>query len=214
MVSTVFLVVAAVLVPWTVFLGLSLPPKYDAGHWNLLGTGFDVALVCVLAYAAWAAWFGRQILASTAIVAGTLLMCDAWFDIITSIGHRDQWLTLLTGLGGELPLAVFFFWQGSSVQALAADLSRGGMQLRSPVLMPVGTRMIFHFGNLGEVAAHRVDGEPLSLLAERAAPRLADAAITDSHTVADVFARRYGRRIGEGLVQMVDQLREQLHHIG
>jgi glycosyltransferase involved in cell wall biosynthesis len=32
--------------------------------------------------------------------------------------------------------------------------------------------------------------------AERAAPRLADAAITDSHTVADVFARRYGRRIG------------------
>ena len=32
--------------------------------------------------------------------------------------------------------------------------------------------------------------------AESAAPRLADAAITDSHTVADVFARRYGRRIG------------------
>jgi glycosyltransferase involved in cell wall biosynthesis len=32
--------------------------------------------------------------------------------------------------------------------------------------------------------------------AERAAPRLADAAITDSHAVADVFERRYGRRIG------------------
>lgn len=32
--------------------------------------------------------------------------------------------------------------------------------------------------------------------AESAAPRLADAAITDSHAVADVFQRRYGRRIG------------------
>ena len=32
--------------------------------------------------------------------------------------------------------------------------------------------------------------------AESAAPRLADAAITDSHAVAEVFERRYGRRIG------------------
>jgi hypothetical protein len=108
--STVFLVGAMVLVPWTIFLGLTLPPKYNAGHWNLLWTGFDIGLLCVLGYAAWAAWFRRQILAATAIVAGTLLLCDAWFDVITSIGHRDQWLTLLTGFGGELPLAVFFFW--------------------------------------------------------------------------------------------------------
>jgi hypothetical protein len=108
--STVFLAAATALIPWTIFLGLSLPPKYDAGHWNLLWTGFDVGLFCVLGYAAWAAWFRRQILAATAIVAGTLLLCDAWFDIITSIGHRDQWLTLLTGFGGELPLALFFFW--------------------------------------------------------------------------------------------------------
>ncbi|MBI5106044.1 MAG: glycosyltransferase [Solirubrobacterales bacterium] len=32
--------------------------------------------------------------------------------------------------------------------------------------------------------------------AERGAPRWADTAITDSHRVADVFAMRYGRRIG------------------
>jgi hypothetical protein len=108
--STILLVAATALIVWTIFLGLTLPRKYDAGHWDLLWTGFDIGLFCVLGYAAWAAWFRRQVLATTAIVAGTLLLCDAWFDIITSIGHRDQWLTLLTGLGGELPLAVFFFW--------------------------------------------------------------------------------------------------------
>jgi len=108
--ATFLLLAAASLIVWTVFLGLTLPPKYDAGHWNFLWTGFDIALLCVLAYGAWAAWFRRQILATTAIVAGTLLLCDAWFDIVTSIGHRDQWLTLLTGFAGELPMALFFFW--------------------------------------------------------------------------------------------------------
>lgn len=108
--SAAFLAMAAILVPWTVFLGVSLPPKYDAGHWNILWTGFDVGLIAVLGYAAWAAWFRRQVLATTAIVAGTLLLCDAWFDIMTSIGRRDQWVTLLTGFAVELPLAVFFLW--------------------------------------------------------------------------------------------------------
>lgn len=108
--STFLLVAAMSLIGWAVFLGLTLPPRYDAGHWDLVWTGFDVALFGVLAYGAWAAWFRRQVLATTALVAGTLLLCDAWFDIVTSIGHRDQWLTLLTGLAGELPLALFFFW--------------------------------------------------------------------------------------------------------
>jgi len=106
--ASVLLVGAAALVPWTVFLGLSLPGTYDAGHWSLLWTGFDVVLLSVLGYAGWAAWFRRQILATTAIVAGTLLLCDAWFDTITSIGNRDEWLSLLTGFGAEIPLAVLF----------------------------------------------------------------------------------------------------------
>ena len=109
-VSLFFLVGVVVLIPWTIFIGLTLPPKYHANHWRLLWTGFDAALIAVLVLAAWAAWYRRQVLAAIAIVAGTLLFCDAWFDMVTSFGHRDQWLTLLTGFGAELPLAVFFFW--------------------------------------------------------------------------------------------------------
>jgi hypothetical protein len=106
--ASLLLVCAVGLIPWTVFLGFSLPGKYDARHWKLLWAGFDVVLLCVLGYAGWAAWFRRQILATTAIVAGTLLLCDAWFDIITSIGNSDEWVSLLTGFGAEIPLAVFF----------------------------------------------------------------------------------------------------------
>jgi len=123
--ATFLLAAAASLIAWTVFLGLTLPTRYVAGHWDLLWTGFDIGLLCVLAYGAWAAWFRRQVLATTAVVAGTLLLCDAWFDIVTSIGHRDQWLTLLTGLAGELPLAVFFFWlYRRIVLATLAELHR------------------------------------------------------------------------------------------
>jgi hypothetical protein len=64
----------------------------------------------VLLLAAWAAWYQRQILAAIAMVAGTLLFCDAWFDMVTSFGRRDEWLTMLTGFGFELPLGIFFFW--------------------------------------------------------------------------------------------------------
>ncbi len=35
-------------------------------------------------------------------------MCDAWFDVVTSLGTDDQMLTLLTALAIELPLAIYF----------------------------------------------------------------------------------------------------------
>ena len=108
--SLLFLAGAVALVPWTFYLVLTLPPRYDAGHWRLLWTGFDAALIAVLLFAALAAWYRRQILAAIAVVAGTLLICDAWFDMVTSFGHRDEWLTMLTGFGVELPIGVFFFW--------------------------------------------------------------------------------------------------------
>jgi len=108
--SLVFLAGAVFLIPWTVFLGLTLPPKYDARNWGVLWTGFDAALIFVLLFAAWAARFRRRILATITNVAGTLLICDAWFDMVSSFGNRDDWLTLLTGFGGEMPLGVFFLW--------------------------------------------------------------------------------------------------------
>jgi len=107
-VAIAILVIAACLIPWIVFLGFSLPPRYQAGHWPLLWIGYDVGEVSVLAFAAWAAWFRREILAPACLVLAVLLFCDAWFDIVTSWGHRDQWVTLATGLGGEIPLGVAF----------------------------------------------------------------------------------------------------------
>lgn len=113
-VAICFLTIAAGMVPWTVLLGLSVPPRHGAGHWNLLWISVDVGLIFVLSYAAWVAWFHRPINPSTFIVAGMLLLLEAWFNGTTSLGHRDRWIPLLIALAGEVPLTVVFFWFGQS----------------------------------------------------------------------------------------------------
>lgn len=109
-VSTLASTAVVFLVPWMVFLGFTLPPRYVAHQWRLLWIGFDVFEVAVLAHVAWSAWFRRQVTLVSSIIVATLLFSDAWFDVITSIGSRDEWVTIATALAGELPLALFFFW--------------------------------------------------------------------------------------------------------
>jgi hypothetical protein len=101
-------VIVAGLIPWTVYLAWSLPGHFRAHNWRVAWVGFDAALIAVLAYTAWAAWARRQILAPTAIVAATMLICDAWFDVNTSFGTRGEALTIVAALGGNLPLAFVF----------------------------------------------------------------------------------------------------------
>ena len=93
------------LVPWTVWLGTSLPLRFEARQWNVVWTGFDVALMAALAGCAWAAYRRRPVLIPALFVAGTLLACDARFDVLTSFGWRREVVTLATAFAAELPLA-------------------------------------------------------------------------------------------------------------
>jgi hypothetical protein len=47
----------------------------------------------------------RQLLLLTAFATAVLLVCDAWFDILTA-GPSDFWISVLTAALGDLPLAV------------------------------------------------------------------------------------------------------------
>jgi hypothetical protein len=40
-----------------------------------------------------------------AAVTGTMLVCDAWFDVVTSIGGNDWVEAILEAIFAELPLA-------------------------------------------------------------------------------------------------------------
>jgi hypothetical protein len=104
------LVIACVgLIPWIVLLGLTLPHRYVANHWAVAWVGFDVALLCALAVTAWAAWRRRQLVIVASLVTGTMLVVDAWFDILTDSNTRDLIISVVTAVVGELPLAALAF---------------------------------------------------------------------------------------------------------
>ena len=72
--------------------------------------GFD--LFEALALAATVVAMARRSVFVTvfASVAGTALLCDAWFDLVTAQPGREFGWALLFALVGELPLAALCFW--------------------------------------------------------------------------------------------------------
>jgi hypothetical protein len=108
-ITDLLVIVCIGLIPWIVFLGLTLPHRYIANHWKIAWVGYDVALLCALATTAWAAWRRRQIVILALLVTGTMLVVDAWFDIVTDSTTRDLIISVVNAAVGELPLAALAF---------------------------------------------------------------------------------------------------------
>jgi hypothetical protein len=95
----------AVLVPWIVGLALTLPHRYVTDRWSQTWVGFDVALVACLAVTTWSGWRRRQLLIPASVVTATLLICDAWFDVMTASTGRDLAVSITSAVLIELPMA-------------------------------------------------------------------------------------------------------------
>jgi hypothetical protein len=105
--TVVFLLLCAVgLIPWTVGLAMTLPGRYVVGSWTLTWAGFDIALVACFAVTARALWNQRPTALPAAVFTSALLLCDAWFDVLTAHGGRDLLVSAATALLGEIPGAV------------------------------------------------------------------------------------------------------------
>jgi hypothetical protein len=98
-----------VLIPWTAILAVTLPSAHTAARWDFTWVGFDVALICCLARTAWLAYGQRLAVASWAVVTGTLLVSDAWFDVTTASG-RELIGSVASALVAELPLTGLLFY--------------------------------------------------------------------------------------------------------
>lgn len=96
---------AIALIPWTVHLGVSLPANYVAHNWPATWIGFDCLLIASMAATAVLGWLRRQVVVLAAFTTGVLVICDAWFDILTA-APREVWVSVLTAVFINLPLAV------------------------------------------------------------------------------------------------------------
>ena len=93
-----------VLIPWIVYLAFRLPGTYAAHDWSATWIGFDIVLVAFMVATAVLGWLRRLLVVLTAFTTGVLLMCDAWFDIMTA-GPGETATTVASAFLAELPLA-------------------------------------------------------------------------------------------------------------
>jgi hypothetical protein len=113
-----FALAALVLVPWTVLLVNQLPSEHRATHWDIAWGGFDLGLSLTLLAVAIAAWRRSPWLEGAATAAATLLVVDAWFDVLTASPGTDRLVAIVEAAVVELPLAVVCL-------ALARKVERG-----------------------------------------------------------------------------------------
>jgi hypothetical protein len=93
------------MIPWIGYLVLTLPQKYVAHNWPVTWIGFDILLVGFMAATAVLGYLRRQLLILTAFTTGVLLICDAWFDLMTA-GPEDAALSVITALLIQAPMAI------------------------------------------------------------------------------------------------------------
>jgi len=107
--AAVLAVVAVVLIPWAIALNLILPSRHLADNWDVAWTGFDVILACSLLATAYAVARRRSLVQRLAPISATLLLCDAWFDLLTASNRTDLEVAILLAVIGEIPLAILCF---------------------------------------------------------------------------------------------------------
>jgi hypothetical protein len=109
---------ALALVPWAIHLAYSLPSRHVTTHWDVAWVGFDVLeALAVLATVA-ALFLGSSRLSIISASAGTLLVCDAWFDVATARPGRELAVAILSAAAAELPLAALLFWLANDARLL------------------------------------------------------------------------------------------------
>jgi hypothetical protein len=117
--------VAVGLVPWTLYLTFSLPARHLTFHYDLAWVGFDVGLAASFAATAWATVRGSQWLVPLAAVTGTMLLCDAWFDVVTSQPGTELLEAVAEAALAEVPLALLCGFIVYDAEAfLAATVTR------------------------------------------------------------------------------------------
>lgn len=134
---------AVVLIPWTAVLFATLPRHYVANHWAIAWGGFDLGLGLALAVTAVMVVRRSPFAEVTATITGTLLVCDAWFDVLTSRGASEIAQAATLALIVELPLAALCFWMARNlahaVEVARPFLQAAGFTIADNKLVPPGS---------------------------------------------------------------------------
>ena len=83
-----FALFSLILLPWTIYIGESLPSRQLSPNYGAAWVGFDLILLAVLTSTAYFALRRSRYLSSAASATAALLVVDAWFDVMTTPAHQ------------------------------------------------------------------------------------------------------------------------------
>lgn len=93
------------LIPWLIVMAAELPPTATARHWGAAWAGLDamevIGLLATGALLARRDDRGRL----TAMATATLLVADAWLDVMTAPAGHGQVIAIAMAALGEVPVA-------------------------------------------------------------------------------------------------------------
>lgn len=120
-----FFVAGIVLVPWTIYLAATLPSRHvQSRYYDIAWGGFDVALAATLIATGVGLVRRRLWVQSTATAAATMLVCDAWFDILSSSGSSERIVAIALAVCVELPTVVVCILVARHVEEVAERAQR------------------------------------------------------------------------------------------
>jgi hypothetical protein len=129
---TFVMVCIVALAVWIVALGVTLPARETVDQWRLAWIGLDVAELVSFAVLAWAVLRTRHLAIPAALIAGTLLLCDAWFDVVLSWNTGERWEAIADALIVEVPLAMWLWWIARRLVLLTITVARARLGLVGP----------------------------------------------------------------------------------
>jgi hypothetical protein len=149
----VFTTVGLAMLPWTIWLSTSLKPHHETEHWDIAWSGFDAGLAVAFLLTATAAWRRSTWVGACAAATGTLLVTDAWFDIVLE-SHADEIRNALyLAALAELPIAAACFWIAHRTERFLALIVEQALHLAPAAERPTE-------GDLVGVLEVTADGKP------------------------------------------------------
>ena len=119
------------LLPWTAYLVVTLPSRHlQTSYYDLAWGGFDVALAVLLVATGVGLLRRRLWVQSTATAAATMLVCDAWFDVLSSQPGGERLTAVVLALLVELPSALICLLIARHVEEVAERAQRYALVAR------------------------------------------------------------------------------------
>ena len=112
----VYGVIGIGLLPWAIWLSASLRPEHTSERWDLAWSGFDVGLAVCFCGTAFAAYRRSPWVGALAAATGTLLLTDAWFDVMLESHGSELETAIVEAVLFEIPGAVLCFWLARRVE--------------------------------------------------------------------------------------------------